>query len=184
MKFSLVEFPILEWRWRAVLFPSRSDERKKAGDDSVLGLYVLFGHPPFLNAIKYIWSDTLPVGMTFDVAFYFADKAGRRRERSNAVRVVGDREDAMSLPTIGRLFGNREATRSQAGIAVLTDGDNTNSHAVGDYGEICDPSGRGQAPATAPVIVRSEQLQDDGPRRNTFESGSSCLRAQHRRIIR
>ena len=42
-----------------------SDERDKSRNDSVLGLYVIFGHWPFIKTIKYIWSDTLPAGSLF-----------------------------------------------------------------------------------------------------------------------
>jgi hypothetical protein len=145
MKFSLREFPLLEWRWRAVLFPSHSDERKKAGDDSVLGLYVLFGHPPFLSAIKYIWSDTLPVGMTFDSPFSSRTKlVVTESGRTRAGSWVMEKRDV--LADYRELFGNQEAPEA-TGIAVLTDGDNTNSHAVGDYGEIDILSGEAKSPA-------------------------------------
>ena len=50
----LKEFPILQWRWRAVLFPRTGT--KKTTNDSVTGLYVVFGKWPFIKAIKYIWS--------------------------------------------------------------------------------------------------------------------------------
>ena len=64
-RWALREFPLLQWEWWAVLFPTGSDEWKKSRNDSVLGLYVIFGHWPFIKAIKYIWSDTLPVGASF-----------------------------------------------------------------------------------------------------------------------
>jgi hypothetical protein len=133
-RWSLKEFPILAWRWRAALFPSHSDERKKSAGDSVLGLYVLFGHPPFLSAIKYVWSDTLPLGMMLDSPFSSRTKlVVVESGRASAGSWLEEKRDV--LADYRRLFGNREAPEV-TGIAVLTDADNTNSHAVGDYGEI------------------------------------------------
>jgi hypothetical protein len=141
-RFSLKEFPVMEWRWRAVLFPSHSDERKKSGDDSVLGLYVLFGRLPFFSAIKYIWSDTLPVGTTLDSPFSSRTKlVVVESGRALAGAWVEEKHDV--LADYRRLFGNQEPPEV-TGIAILTDGDNTNSHAIGDYGEISilrDPGG-------------------------------------------
>jgi hypothetical protein len=68
-KWSLQDLPVFAWHWRAIQFPSHTDERNKEGDDSVLSLYVLFGSPPFYHAIKYVWRGTLPVAMSFDSPF-------------------------------------------------------------------------------------------------------------------
>jgi hypothetical protein len=38
--WSLREFPLLQWQWRAVVFPVNSNEREKSRNDSVLGLYM------------------------------------------------------------------------------------------------------------------------------------------------
>jgi hypothetical protein len=133
--WSLKEFPALEWQWRAVLFPRNGDERKKATDDSVLGLYVVFGQRPFVKTIKYIWSEGLPAGTSLDSPFTSRTKmivleSGHDLEG----RWVTERRDV--LADFHRLFGDRETAPTAMGIAVLTDADNTNSRAVGDYGDI------------------------------------------------
>jgi hypothetical protein len=133
-KWSPKELPVIEWNWRPVLFPLSSDERKKASDDSVLAVYVLFGRPPFVSAIKYVWSDTLPVGMCFDSPFYGKTKMLIvENGRSSSGKWTTERRDI--LADYHRLFGNGEAPEA-TGIAVLTDSDNTNSHSIGDYGDI------------------------------------------------
>jgi hypothetical protein len=133
-KWSLQDLPVLEWRWRAIKFPSHTDERTKEGDDSVLSMYVLFGSPPFYHAIKYVWSDTIPVAMSFDSPFSSRTKmlvveSGRALEG----RWVVERRNVLS--DYRRLFTKSDVPQP-TGIAVLTDGDNTHSHAIGDYGEI------------------------------------------------
>ncbi len=65
-KWELKDFPILRWRWRAQTFPEGTNEREKSGNDNVLAVYVVFGGWPIPSSIKYVWSDTLPVGDTFD----------------------------------------------------------------------------------------------------------------------
>jgi hypothetical protein len=133
-KWSLQDLPLLEWRWRAIEFPSDADERKKSGDDSVLSVYVLFGSFPVYHAIKYVWSDTLPVGISFDSPFSSRTKMlVVESARAQAGRWVVERRNVLS--DYMRLFKTRDVPKP-TGIAVLTDGDNTNSHAIGDYGEI------------------------------------------------
>jgi hypothetical protein len=133
-KWSIQDLPVMEWRWRAIQFPNNTDERKKGTNDSVLGLYILFGSAPFFQAIKYVWSDTLSVGMSFDSPF-----SSRVRlvvvetGRALAGKWVVERRNV--LADYRRLFNARNVP-DPTGIAVLTDADNTNSRAVGDYGEI------------------------------------------------
>lgn len=133
-KWSLQDLPVLQWRWKAIQFPNSTDERNKNTNDSVLAIYVLFGRPPFCDAIKYIWSDTLPVGMSFDSPWSSRVKimvveSGRALEG----KWVIERRNVLS--DYKRLFTKQHAPEP-SGIAVLTDADNTGSRAVGDYGDV------------------------------------------------
>jgi hypothetical protein len=134
-KWALKEFPILQWQWRAVLFPVGTNEREKSRNDSVLGLYVVFGNWPFIRAIKYIWSDTLPMGASFNSPFA---KGTRiivvRSGRSLMGTWVKERREV--LLDYQQLFGEGEKNPVATGIAILTDSDNTNSCAIGDYADI------------------------------------------------
>jgi hypothetical protein len=135
MTWSLKDLPMLQWQWRAILFPRNGDERKKATNDSVLGLYVVFGQWPLMRVIKYVWSEVLPVGTCLESPFF---------SRTEIVVVesgpgfegqwVVERRDV--LADFRRLFGSKEAAPTARGIGMLTDADNTGSHAIGDYGEI------------------------------------------------
>ena len=51
--WALKDLPVLQWQWRAILFPDNTNERDKNRNDSVLAIYVAFGHLPFINTIKY-----------------------------------------------------------------------------------------------------------------------------------
>jgi len=134
-KWALDEFPALHWQWRAVLFPVGTNERERHGDDSVLGLYVVFGHRPFIKTIKYIWSDTLPVGASFNSPF--SKEAKMIVVRSGQALTgtwVTEKRDVLADYRL--LFGEGEKTPVAAGIGILTDSDNTHSHAIGGYADI------------------------------------------------
>ncbi len=133
-RFALNDFPMLRWRWRAVTFPEGSNERERNGNDSVLGVYVVFSYWP-VRAIKYIWSDTLPEGSSFD---------SPHSSRAKIVVVASGRESSGTWVTEKRnlledyrsFFGETDKNPVSKGIGILTDADNTHSHAVGDYSAI------------------------------------------------
>jgi hypothetical protein len=134
-KWDLKEFPILQWQWRAVLFPNGSNEREKSRNDSVLGLYVVFGSWPFIRTIKYIWSDTLPTGASFNSPFARGTKIIVVRSGRSLIGIwVKERRDV--LLDYQQLFGEGEKNPVATGIAILTDSDHTNSCAIGDYADI------------------------------------------------
>jgi Protein of unknown function (DUF3047) len=133
--WALREFPLLQWQWRAVVFPLDSNELEKSRNDSVLGLYVVFGHWPFIKTIKYIWSDRLPVGTTFTSPYSSTTKivvirSGRTRQGT----WMNERRNVLS--DYRELYGEAEKAPVASGIAVLTDSDDTHSHSVGDYADI------------------------------------------------
>ena len=115
-----------------MVFPEHSNERKKSGNDSVLGVYAVFGGWPVPSSIKYIWSDTLPVGASFD-----SPHSGKtkiivvRSGRDMIEKWVAENRDV--LADYRKQFGGGEKDPVSRGIAVLTDSNETNSRAVGDY---------------------------------------------------
>ena len=56
--------PILVWSWRPREFPRDADERESARNDSVLAVYMGVPHSKIRGprAMKYIWSEKVPVG--------------------------------------------------------------------------------------------------------------------------
>ncbi len=133
--WNLKAFPILRWRWRALVFPEGSDERKKSGNDNVLSVYVVFGGWPIPRSIKYAWSDTLPAGTVLE-----SPLSGRtkiivvRSGRSMAGKWVAEERNV--LADYRSLFGEGEKSPSARGILLLTDSDDTMTRAAGDYDDI------------------------------------------------
>jgi len=133
--WALKDLPVLQWQWRAILFPEGTNEREKNHNDSVLGVYVIFGHLPFISAIKYIWSDTLPVGTTFNSPLSNGTKIMVIQSgRALANTWLTEKRDVLS--DYRQFFGEKEKNPVATGIGILTDSDNTNTHAIGDYGYI------------------------------------------------
>jgi hypothetical protein len=133
--WNLKEFPILRWRWRALVFPEGSDERKKSGNDNVLSVYVVLGGWPIPSSLKYSWSDTLPVGMIFDSPHSSKTKVFVVRSgRSLSGKWLTEERNV--LADYRSLFGMGEKNPSARGILLLTDSDNTMTRAVGDYDAI------------------------------------------------
>ena len=134
-KWNIRDYPILRWRWRAVIFPIGSNEQIKRGNDSVLGVYVVFSGLPFVKAIKYIWSDTLPIGAAFDSPYSSGTKIiVMRSGRALAGTWVVEERNVFS--DYEHFFGTGEKHLMAQGIAILTDSDNTNSCTIGDYAGI------------------------------------------------
>ncbi|HEX7784845.1 MAG TPA: DUF3047 domain-containing protein [Methylomirabilota bacterium] len=130
VKWDLDAYPMLAWSWRAVEFPKRSDERKSATNDSAVSVYALF--PAAMNTVKslkYIWSRVVPVGTPL------TSSSGRtqvRVLRSGTDRAGQWLEEQVDVRADYRkLFGDEPP--KPAGIAVLTDSDDTKSSAQGDY---------------------------------------------------
>src|SRR5262245_19192824 len=62
-EWNLDQYPILAWSWRPVTLPRGADERARASD-SPLAVYLLWRYSKIrgLKAVKYIWSERVPVG--------------------------------------------------------------------------------------------------------------------------
>ncbi|MBI5586189.1 MAG: DUF3047 domain-containing protein [Deltaproteobacteria bacterium] len=138
-KWPLREFPLLQWQWRAVQFPTGSFEREKSKNDSVLGIYVIFGtFYPFIKTIKYIWSDTLPVGSIFTSPYSSTTRmVVVRSGRAQQGTWLTERRDV--LADYFQIYGDSDKNPVASGIGLLTDSDDTNSHSIGDYADFRTP---------------------------------------------
>jgi hypothetical protein len=131
-EWDLTTYPVLAWSWRPREFPRGGDERESATNDSVLAVYMLVPYSRTVGpkAVKYIWSERVPVdthltsnmGLT-QVRVLRSGTAGKDEWKEERVNVRQDYQ---------KYFG--ESTNPKpAGIAVLTDSDDTKSSAQGDY---------------------------------------------------
>lgn len=133
-EWNLDDYPVLAWRWRPVEFPKGTDERESGANDSVLAVYMLVPYSRVRGpkAVKYVWSERVPAGTRLEsnmgltkvrVLRSGADKQGEWVEER-----VNVREDFM------KAFGTKDVPKP-AGLAVLTDSDDTSSTAAGDYAD-------------------------------------------------
>lgn len=129
--WNLATYPVLAWSWRPREFPKGADE-KGGKNDSVLAVYMLVPHSQIRGpkALKYIWSERVPVGTALksnsdltQVRVLRSGPAGANQWTEERVNVLADYR---------KRFGE-SGTPKPAGIAVLTDADDTGSSAAGDY---------------------------------------------------
>lgn len=148
-------YRILSWRWKVDNVLARSDPRRKDGDDYAARVYVAFRYdpdaatlwqrsrygayrliygryPPGL-ALNYVWESRLPVGTVLDNAY--TDRAKiivARTGAAEAGRWVSETRDIYE--DYRRIVGG-EPPRL-AGIALMTDTDDTGERAVAYYDAI------------------------------------------------
>ncbi len=131
-EWDLSAYPWLTWSWRPVEFPKGSDERNSKTNDSALAVYVLVPHSRVRGpkAVKYIWSEKVPVGtpLTSNAGLTQVRvlRSGARQKGQWVEERVNARDDYM------KAFKVADPPKP-AGIAVLTDADDTQSSAQGDY---------------------------------------------------
>ena len=148
-------YRMLAWRWKVDNVLTRADARRKEGDDYPARVYVafryeagaatlwertrygaiklLYGQYPPRHVINYIWDNRLPPGMALDNAY--TDRAKMIVVESGPARVgqwVAEQRDVHA--DYVRLFGAEPPPI--AGVAVMTDTDDTGERAVAYYGAI------------------------------------------------
>jgi len=160
---------VLSWRWKVAGVLAKGDARRKEGDDYAARIYVAFrydpaaatfwervrygaikviyGQYPPRGVLNYIWDNRLPVGTALDNPY--TDRAKMIVVESGPERagrwLTGERD---IYEDYRRLFG-AEPPRL-AGIAVMTDTDDTGESATAWYGSISlSPPGRGQGEGAA-----------------------------------
>lgn len=123
------QYPNFAWKWRAVTLPKGADENNGRPNDSACGIYVTFGGYTG-NAIKYVWSSTLPVGTVVEKKpgkFYIiVAESGAGSVGSWQTHAVNVLEDYK------KLF-KAEPSKDPDGFGLLTDGNATHTPAVCDY---------------------------------------------------
>jgi hypothetical protein len=131
--WSLETHPVLTWSWRPRQFPQGADERKSERNDSALAVYMAVPHSKVRGpkAMKYVWSELVPAGTKLESNGGLTKVRVLRRGAppskdawvEERVNVLADWKGAF----------DESKTPKPAGIAVLTDADDTKSTASGDY---------------------------------------------------
>jgi hypothetical protein len=140
-EWDLAKYPVLAWSWRPRLFPQGGDERESSKNDSALAVYMTVPHSRISGpkAVKYVWSERVPVGTRLSSNMGLTQVLVLRTgPPANREQWVDERVNVLEDYT--RLFGEPPAAKP-AGIAVLTDADDTRSRAEGDYANfrVCRP---------------------------------------------
>jgi hypothetical protein len=145
-------YRILSWRWKVENVLAKADPRRKQGDDYAARVYVAFRYEPAAATLwersryrayrllhgryppglvlNYVWESRLPVGTALDNAY--TDRAKIIVARSGGAdigRWVSERRDIYE--DYRRIVGG-EPPRI-AGIALMTDTDDTGERAVAYY---------------------------------------------------
>jgi len=156
--WNIQEYPILRWKWRPRVLPRGANE-DSGKDDSALGVYIGFCPPEdvalcersikgqlslsdrimlpklLLNkgagSLKYIWSGQLAKGLEFEKSRK-AVKVLESGAPTNREAWVEERVDVRS--DYRRRFGV-QTVLNPVGISILTDSDDTQSVAEGDYAD-------------------------------------------------
>jgi hypothetical protein len=133
--WDLTAYPVLAWSWRPREFPKGADERQPSTNDSVLAVYMLVPYSRIAGpkAVKYIWSEKVPVGTHLEsnngltqVRVLRSGTGGQGEWHQEKVNVLEDYR---------KYFDAREVPKP-IGVAVLTDSDDTKSSAAGDYTDL------------------------------------------------
>ncbi|HEY1269604.1 MAG TPA: DUF3047 domain-containing protein [Candidatus Binatia bacterium] len=156
--WNIERYPILRWRWRPQVFP-RGAEEHKGKEDSALGVYIGFCPPEDkafcersvkgqlgwsdslaitkmffskgIGSLKYIWSERLPKEFEFERSRKTV-KVLQTGRPSNPGQWV---EERANLAADYRKYFGGGKLLDPVGIAILTDADDTQSSAEGDYAD-------------------------------------------------
>ena len=149
------QHPLLRWRWKVRNVLAKGDVTKKSGDDYPARVYVMFkyspervsigvrlqyatarllyGEYPPHASIAYVWDTRAPVETTVPNAF--SDRARMIVVETGAARLgqwLSCERDIVA--DYRRAYG--EEPPPIAGIAIMTDADNTGESAAACYGDI------------------------------------------------
>ena len=130
--WDLSRYPILSWEWKALRLPTGAAETQSSKDDSVASVTAVWmiGFPFMVRQIEYAWSSSLAVGTRASnrlghdqlVILQSGSSSEWRTERVNIL------EHQM------RFFDLRaHEAQAPAGIAVISDADDTESEAEALY---------------------------------------------------
>ena len=120
----LDEWPILTWRWRALILPQGADF-----NDTACSIYIVFGGYGG-KSLKYLWSSTLPPETTVETreGRLFSRVVESGPSHSNQWRQV-----SVTIAEDFKLAFHTDEIPEPKGIGILTDSDDTHSRSACDY---------------------------------------------------
>ncbi len=136
-RIDLKKTPFLNWRWRIDQPLVGLNEQKKSGDDYSARIYVVIsGGWAFwkTKAINYVWAGNTPKGSIWPNAFAGKNAMMIALRSSEAKTQTWYQEKRNILRDLKNQFG--PDIRYIDAIALMTDTDNAQGHAVAYYGDI------------------------------------------------
>ena len=132
-EWNLDAYPILSWSWRPKLFPTGANEQT-GENDSALAVYLVVPYSRIRGpkAVKYVWSERVPIGTMLESNFGLTQVKVLRTGADLGDNWVPER---VNVRADFRALFDVDETPTPAGIAVLTDSDDTESKAEGDYAD-------------------------------------------------
>jgi hypothetical protein len=130
-EWDLNRYPVLAWSWRPVEYPKGADE-KDGKNDSALAVYFMVEYSNIRGpkAVKYIWSEVVPVGTRLSSNMGLTQVRVQRTGTAQRGQWV---EERVNVRDDWLAYFEEKDVPKPAGIAVLTDSDDTHSSAQGDY---------------------------------------------------
>jgi len=131
-EWDLAAYPVLAWSWRPRQFPDGADERNSKTNDSAVAVYAVFPHwiPGTVKTVKYVWSVVVPKGTHLTSSMGRTQVLVLRSGAEGKDRWVEERINVRE--DFKRLFKTSSVPKPE-GLAVLTDADDTQNRARGDY---------------------------------------------------
>lgn len=135
-EIDLRKTPVINWSWKVDKVLSELNETTRQGDDYPARVYVVFSGGLLFwktRAINYVWSNNQKIGTVWPNAF--TDNARMIAIRTGAHQTgqwINEKRNIRE--DYKQLFG--EDVDLADAIAIMTDTDNSGSHAVADYGDI------------------------------------------------
>ncbi len=131
--WDLKQYPILQWRWQAVRLPKGGDETRSGHNDTAASVYVFWkaSWPFRVQSLKFTWSSTKPVGTHVDrgMGHYHV------RVLESGAGHVGQWQTVQADVRTEAILRFGEDIGIPYGIAILTDGDDTESPSEALYAE-------------------------------------------------
>lgn len=124
-------YPVLSWKWRARTLPVGANETNGATNDSACGVYAVISKAR-QEMIKWTWSTTAPIGTIYEKK---AGKAFIIPIDSGPAKLNQWQSRSVNVKAEYKKYFNKDLDRDLVGIAILTDGNATNTPAACDYAD-------------------------------------------------
>lgn len=135
LSYSLEQYPILKWKWRAVKFPdiSRANTPEEK-DDYAARVYVIFPFLSFSSSsfIEYIWAQDLPLGTIINSPF--GDNIKMLVVRSGKSEEEWVSETRNVYEDYKKVFGKKPGR--VGAVAIMCDADGTRTAAEALFDQI------------------------------------------------